>query len=76
MRFSGSGSAYIYGYCDANYRDNMSKDECISFVTNCLALAMARDGSSGGVARLAIVTESGVERRCILGNELPRFYAE
>lgn len=31
----GSGSTYIYGYCDATYRDGMSKDECIEFVKNC-----------------------------------------
>lgn len=39
-----------------------------------LALAMSRDGSSGGVVRLGIITKDGVERRLILGNELPRFH--
>ena len=28
----GSGSSYIYGYVDANYREGMSKQECIDFV--------------------------------------------
>jgi 20S proteasome subunit beta 1 len=42
----GSGSSYIYGYCDANFKDGMSRDECIDFVTKGLALACARDGSS------------------------------
>lgn len=41
-----------------------------------LALAMSRDGSSGGVVRLGIITEEGVERRVILGNELPKFYED
>nr|CAI5864771.1 unnamed protein product [Callosobruchus analis] len=72
----GSGSSYIYGYVDANFKPNMSKDECTKFVTNALALAMSRDGSSGGVIRLGIITEEGVERRVILGNELPKFYEE
>lgn len=36
-----------------------------------LALAMARDGSSGGVIRLAVITKAGVERLFIPGNELP-----
>lgn len=31
----GSGSTYIYGYCDSKYRDNMSREECIEFVQNC-----------------------------------------
>ncbi|MGH0189086.1 UNVERIFIED_CONTAM: hypothetical protein FKN15_033271 [Acipenser sinensis] len=38
-----------------------------------LSLAMERDGSSGGVVRLAAISESGVERRVILGNQLPKF---
>lgn len=31
----GSGSTYIYGYCDATYKDDMSREECIEFVKNC-----------------------------------------
>ncbi|NXH20927.1 PSB6 protein, partial [Bucco capensis] len=36
-----------------------------------LALAMARDGSSGGVIRLATVTQSGVQRQVLAGDQLP-----
>lgn len=108
----GSGSTYIYGYCDATYRDGMNQEECIEFVKNCktfvlmpfcicirisitrlgrvrdkklispllyllfdefsaLALAMSRDGSSGGVIRMAIITEKGVERIFVPGDKLP-----
>ena len=28
----GSGSTFIYGYCDANFKDGMTKDECHEFV--------------------------------------------
>lgn len=35
---------------------------------------MSRDGSSGGVVRLGIITEKGIERRVVLGNELPKFF--
>lgn len=28
----GSGSAYIFGYCDAAYRPGMSREECEQFV--------------------------------------------
>jgi 20S proteasome subunit beta 1 len=38
-----------------------------------LALAMSRDGSSGGVIRMAVITEKGVERLFVPGNELPTF---
>ena len=39
-----------------------------------LALAMSRDGSSGGVIRMCVITEEGVERLFIPGNELPKFW--
>eukprot|EP01114_Cavostelium_apophysatum_P018437 TRINITY_DN569_c0_g1_i1.p1 TRINITY_DN569_c0_g1~~TRINITY_DN569_c0_g1_i1.p1 ORF type:complete len:221 (-),score=34.32 TRINITY_DN569_c0_g1_i1:115-777(-) len=68
----GSGSTYIYGFCDAKYKKGMTRDECQSFVVHALALAMARDGSSGGVVRLAIVDKDGVERKWIPGNQLPK----
>jgi 20S proteasome subunit beta 1 len=70
----GSGSTYIYGYCDANYKEGMTRDECHEFVRNALSLAMARDGSSGGIIRTAIIDENGVERFMLPGNELPRFF--
>ena len=31
----GSGSTYIYGYCDSTYKDGMTKAECLNFVKNC-----------------------------------------
>ena len=31
----GSGSSYIYGYCDANYKEGMTREECITFTKNC-----------------------------------------
>ena len=41
-----------------------------------LGLAVARDGSSGGVLRLAIIEESGVSRSVFTGPEIPQFYNE
>jgi 20S proteasome subunit beta 1 len=35
---------------------------------------MARDGSSGGVIRLAIIDKNGVERKWIPGDKLPKNY--
>ncbi|KAG7497246.1 proteasome subunit beta type-6-like [Solea senegalensis] len=69
----GSGSTYIYGFMDSNYKPGMTKDKCMELTATALSLAMERDGSSGGVVRLASISEEGVERRVILGNELPRF---
>ncbi|KAK6291031.1 hypothetical protein J4Q44_G00385640 [Coregonus suidteri] len=70
----GSGSSYVYGFVDAEYRKAMSKEDCQQFVVNTLSLAMSRDGSSGGVAYLVTIDEKGAEEKCILGNELPTFY--
>lgn len=58
----GSGSTYIYGFCDANYRETFTRSECLEFVQRSLALAIRRDGSSGGVIRIASIEEGGVER--------------
>ncbi|RKO89156.1 nucleophile aminohydrolase, partial [Blyttiomyces helicus] len=70
----GSGSTYIYGYCDATYKEGMSKEEAIEFTRNSIALAMSRDGSSGGVIRIAVITKDGVERQVTLGDKLPKFW--
>jgi 20S proteasome subunit beta 1 len=86
----GSGSTYVYGYCDATYKEGWGRDETVQFVKNsklsvtllssrlrslaALSLAMARDGSSGGVVRMAVITEDGVERLFVPGNELPAFW--
>ncbi|CAO3646270.1 unnamed protein product [Cunninghamella blakesleeana] len=67
----GSGSTYIYGYCDSVWKDDMTKEEAVTFVKNALSLAMARDGSSGGVIRYAVITKDGVDRHFVPGNELP-----
>jgi 20S proteasome subunit beta 1 len=67
----GSGSTYIYGFCDAYYKRNMTKDECLVFVRKALAHAMARDGSSGGVIRTVVIDQNGVDRSFVPGDELP-----
>ena len=85
----GSGSTYVYGYCDATYREGWSEEETVKFVKNstsyqskrqtlvliiALALAMARDGSSGGTIRMCVITKDKVERHFVPGNELPKFW--
>lgn len=74
IHISGSGSVYAMGYLDANYKPGLSKNECLELVKNAVALAIARDGSSGGCIRYAIVTEKGVERDVILNDAVTRFY--
>ncbi|XP_056156515.1 proteasome subunit beta type-6 [Lampris incognitus] len=73
VSIGGSGSTYIYGFMDSNYKPGLTKEQCLELTAAALSLAMERDGSSGGVVRLAAISENGVERRVILGNQLPKF---
>ena len=63
---SGSGSAYIYGYLDNTYKENMEREECEKWMTEAISLAIARDASSGGVIRLVTIHENGCEKQCVL----------
>lgn len=69
----GSGSAYIYGFCDKVWKPKMSEAECREFVTRAVSLAMGRDGSSGGCIRLAIINKDGVRREFIPNNKVLLF---
>ena len=90
---AGSGSTYVYGYCDATFQDGWGRDETVKFVKNselllsscqqasfliplvsALSLAMSRDGSSGGVIRMCVITEDNVERLFVPGDQLPKFW--
>jgi 20S proteasome subunit beta 1 len=74
VTLGGSGSTYIWGYMDDNFRPNMTQQECYDFVLKGITLAITRDGSSGGCARIAIINKDGVERIDVLGNDLPKVY--
>lgn len=47
------------------HRDNFTREEAEEFVVTSLTLAMARDGSSGGIVRTVTITASGVDKRFI-----------
>ena len=66
----GSGSAFIYAFCDKNYKDGMSREECLHFVREAISGAILRDNSSGGCIRMAVINESGVERFFVPGNKI------
>ena len=68
---SGSGSSYISGLVDAEYRPNLSIEEARALVKKAVAHAMARDGSSGGIIRTVVVTPEGNDRDYTPGNQLP-----
>ncbi|XP_053145359.1 proteasome subunit beta type-9 [Hemicordylus capensis] len=72
----GSGSTYIYGYVDSAFKQGMDQKECCQFTKNALALAMSRDGSSGGVIYLVTITKDGIKEDVVLGDNIPKFYDE
>ena len=43
----------------------MTRAECEETVLTALALAMSRDGSSGGLARITTITKDGAQRRMV-----------
>lgn len=45
----------------------------LSFSLSAVALAISRDGSSGGVIRIAVIQEEGVERLLYTGKDIPKF---
>jgi 20S proteasome subunit beta 1 len=59
---AGSGSSYIYGYCDKNFKSGFTREEAISFVKQSLSQAIKWDGSSGGVIRIVIITKDKTDR--------------
>ncbi|GAB5359588.1 hypothetical protein AAMO2058_000556400 [Amorphochlora amoebiformis] len=67
----GSGSTYIFGYCDAHFKPGMDQKSCEKFVATAISHAMSRDGSSGGCIRMAVITKEGVQRKFIPGDKLP-----
>lgn len=38
----GSGSTYIYGYCDAQFKHGMNKEQCIEFVQKCMLIILGK----------------------------------
>ncbi|XP_073845729.1 proteasome beta1 subunit [Musca autumnalis] len=65
----GSGSSYIYGFVREFFKPNMKKDDCVEFVKKAVRHAMYHDGSSGGVVRIGIITEDGIERKLFFNTE-------
>ena len=59
---SGSGSTYLRGFIDANYKVNFTRSQVKEFLKSAISLACYRDGSSGGCIRLLDITKDSVTR--------------
>ncbi|VDM61881.1 unnamed protein product [Angiostrongylus costaricensis] len=58
---SGSGSTFVQGFLDNAWKPNLTKEECRAIVKQAVGLAVFRDGSSGGVVRVATIDKSGTK---------------
>ncbi|CAN6551995.1 unnamed protein product [Malus baccata var. baccata] len=72
----GSGSTYLYGFFDQEWKEGMTKEEAEQLVVKAVSLAIARDGASGGVVRTVIINSEGVTRNYYPGDTLPLWHEE
>lgn len=72
----GSGSTFIWGFLDAEYRDDMTAQQAEALALRAICLAMSTDGSSGGCVRLVTVDSAGARRQYYPQTQLPSFVGE
>lgn len=56
---AGSGSPYVYGVLEDNYKDDLTVNEGIDIAVRAVSAAMARDSASGGMIDVAVITKDG-----------------
>jgi proteasome beta subunit len=56
---AGSGSPYVFGVLEDNYRDDMPIDEGIDIAVRAITAAKSRDSASGGMIDIATITKDG-----------------
>ena len=55
----GSGSPYVFGVLEDNYKDDMTPDEGIDLAVRAITAAKNRDSASGGMISVAVITKEG-----------------
>jgi proteasome beta subunit len=56
---AGSGSPYVFGVLEDNYKDNMNEDEGVNLAIRAISSAIGRDSASGGNISVAVITKDG-----------------
>ena len=56
---TGSGSPYVYGVLEDQYRDDMNIEEGINLAIRAISAAMKRDSASGDGIDVAVITKEG-----------------
>lgn len=68
---NGSGSTYIQGFIDSNYKEDFTVEEATQFAIRAVNHAIIRDGSSGGVVNVVQITKDGSKRITVRPAEQP-----
>ena len=55
----GSGSPYVFGVMEDNYKDDMTADEGIDLAVRAITAAKNRDSATGGMISVAVITKEG-----------------
>jgi len=55
----GSGSPYVFGVLEDNYRDDLTTDEGVDLAIRAVTAAKNRDSASGGMINVAVITKDG-----------------
>lgn len=68
---AGSGSAFVLGHLDHHVgkRRKLEEQEAIDLCRQSVALAMERDGSSGGIIRMYVCKEEGIRQVTVYPNQ-------
>jgi len=56
---TGSGSPYVFGVLEDNYREGMKEDEAIDIAIRALTAAIKRDSASGNGMDVVVITKKG-----------------
>ena len=56
---AGSGSPYVFGVLEDNYKDDLTTEEGIDLAVRAITAAKNRDSASGGMISVAVITKEG-----------------
>jgi len=56
---AGSGSPYVFGVLEDNYKDDLTTEEGIDLAVRAITAAKSRDSASGGMISVAVITKEG-----------------
>ena len=56
---AGSGSPYVFGVLEDNYRDDLTSNEGIDIAIRAITAAKSRDSASGGDINIAVINKDG-----------------